>query len=70
MLNTFLLIHIFILSFYFQDADDELLSIEVYYESLCPDCQNFVTLQLYPTWKKLGKYFNPDLKPFGKAEVI
>lgn len=70
MLNTFLLIHIFILSFYFQDADDELLNIEVYYESLCPDCQNFVTLQLYPTWKKLGKYFNPDLKPFGKAEVI
>lgn len=50
-------------------ADDELLNIEVYYESLCPDCQNFVTLQLYPTWKKLGKYFNPDLKPFGKAEA-
>jgi len=50
-------------------TDDELLNIEIYYESLCPDCQNFVTLQLTPTWKKLGKYFNPDLKPFGKAEA-
>jgi len=50
-------------------SDDELLNIEIYYENLCPDSQNFVTLQLQPTWKKLGKYFNPDLKPFGKAEA-
>ena len=45
------------------------MSIEIYYEGLCPDCQNFITQQLQPTWKKLGKYFNPLLKPFGKGEV-
>ena len=49
--------------------DDE-MTIGVYYESLCPDCQNFVTKQLYPASKKLGKYFKAALKPFGKAEVL
>ena len=49
--------------------DDEMI-IGVYYESLCPDCQNFVTKQLYPASKKLGKYFKAALKPFGKAEVL
>ena len=46
------------------------MTIGVYYESLCPDCQNFVTKQLYPASKKLGKYFKAALKPFGKAEVL
>ena len=53
---------------FFKEADD-ILNVGVYYEALCPDCQNFVTLQLYPAWKKLGKYFKANLKPFGKAEV-
>jgi len=50
------------------ELKDDTLNIEVYYESLCPDCQNFITRQLKPTWKKLGKYFEPRLIPFGKAE--
>ena len=54
---------------YCKVQDDEMI-IGVYYESLCPDCQNFVTKQLYPASKKLGKYFKAALKPFGKAEVL
>ena len=46
------------------------MTIGVYYESLCPDCQNYVTKQLYPASKELGKYFNAAMKPFGKAEVL
>ena len=51
-------------------VQDDDMTIGVYYESLCPDCQNFVTKQLYPASKKLGKYFKAALKPFGKAEVL
>ena len=45
------------------------LTVTVYYESLCPDSQNFIANQLYPTWERLGKYFRIQFKPFGKATV-
>ena len=47
----------------------EKVVIEVYYESLCPDSQRFITEQLYPTWKTLGKYMEVKFFPFGKASV-
>ena len=52
----------------FQASSDK-LSIQVYYESLCPDSKNFITTQLYPTYQKLGKYLKVDFKPFGNADV-
>uniref|UniRef100_A0A1B0CG20 Putative gamma-interferon inducible lysosomal thiol reductase-like protein n=1 Tax=Lutzomyia longipalpis TaxID=7200 RepID=A0A1B0CG20_LUTLO len=40
----------------------------VYYESLCPDSQAFVTQQLYPAMKgPLGKFVDLKLVPFGKS---
>ena len=44
------------------------VSIEVYYECLCPDSVNFITRQLYPTYKTLGKYIDIELIPaFGEV---
>ena len=45
------------------------LSIQVYYESLCPDSIDFITQQLFPTFQKLGKYLTIEFKPFGNAKV-
>uniref|UniRef100_A0A1L8E355 Putative gamma-interferon inducible lysosomal thiol reductase-like protein n=1 Tax=Nyssomyia neivai TaxID=330878 RepID=A0A1L8E355_9DIPT len=40
----------------------------VYYESLCPDSQAFITQQLYPSMKgPLGKFVDLRLVPFGKS---
>jgi len=36
---------------FYSNADP--VSIELYYESLCPFCRQFITEQLYPTWNKL-----------------
>jgi len=49
-------------------GQEDLLTIQVYYESLCPDSKNFIVQQLYPTYQKLGKYLRIDFKPFGNAE--
>ena len=46
-----------------------LTTIQVYYESLCPDSVDFITKQLYPTYKKLGHHFEVEFKPFGFASV-
>ncbi|KAJ8985067.1 hypothetical protein NQ317_019750 [Molorchus minor] len=45
------------------------VTITVFYESLCPDCIDFVTNQLFPTYKKIGNDLNVDLVPFGNAEM-
>lgn len=44
-------------------------TVSVYYEALCYDSQQFYTKQFYPTYIKLGEYFNVDLLPYGKATV-
>lgn len=42
----------------------------MFYETLCPDSQAFITEQLYPTLKgPLGKFVNLKLIPFGKSNV-
>lgn len=43
--------------------------VELYYESLCPDCTGFITKQLYPTWNKLKgtQTLSISLYPFGNA---
>jgi len=44
--------------------------LDVYYESLCPDCSGFIERQLYPTWKLLGNMagiFTVALYPYGNT---
>ena len=46
--------------------------LDVYYESLCPDCSGFIERQLYPTWKLLGNMagiFTVALYPYGNVSI-
>lgn len=43
--------------------------VYVYYESLCPDSQAFITKQLYPSMKILKDHIDLHLVPFGKSTV-
>lgn len=46
------------------------MTLDVYYESLCPDSRNFLVNQLEPNWKNMSPYTDLRLIPFGKATVI
>ncbi|XP_078459671.1 gamma-interferon-inducible lysosomal thiol reductase-like [Lampetra fluviatilis] len=41
--------------------------LDVYMESLCPDCRDFFRGQLYGTWLLLGDIMNITLVPYGNA---
>ncbi|XP_072297958.1 gamma-interferon-inducible lysosomal thiol reductase-like [Eucyclogobius newberryi] len=49
-----------------QTADP--VKIELYYESLCPGCRNFITSMLYPTSVLLGDIMDLTLVPYGNAQ--
>ena len=44
-------------------------TLDVYYESLCPDSRRFIMTQLFPSWNKINSFVNVRLVPFGKASV-
>lgn len=46
------------------------VSIEVFYEALCPDSRSFLLTQLLPTYNKIPEAMNVQLIPYGKAKVI
>ncbi|KAL4218561.1 antigen processing and presentation of exogenous peptide antigen via MHC class I [Mactra antiquata] len=44
------------------------VNLTLYYESLCPDCKQFINDQLYNVWKTLGEdVVNLTLVPYGNA---
>ena len=45
------------------------ISVNLYYEALCPGCMNFVSHELYPMFQKLHKYVNLKLLPFGNTKM-
>ncbi|RUS87390.1 hypothetical protein EGW08_004844 [Elysia chlorotica] len=40
----------------------------LYYESLCPDCRQFITEMLYPHYSNLSSIMNLTLVPYGNAQ--
>ncbi|KAH9508278.1 Gamma-interferon-inducible lysosomal thiol reductase [Bulinus truncatus] len=44
-----------------------LVNFTVYYESLCPDCKNFITTMLFPSYQKISSIMNLSLVPYGNA---
>ncbi|XP_077374136.1 gamma-interferon-inducible lysosomal thiol reductase-like isoform X2 [Festucalex cinctus] len=46
----------------------EPVQLDVYYESLCPDCILYLTQVLYPTWVLLQDILSVHLVPFGNAQ--
>lgn len=49
-----------------QTADP--VKVGLYYESLCPGCQSFITSMLYPTSVLLGDIMDLTLVPYGNAQ--
>ena len=47
------------------------VKVTLYYESLCPDCKQFIQSQLWPTYQKLSSTGILDLEmvPYGNARV-
>ncbi|GFN89449.1 gamma-interferon-inducible lysosomal thiol reductase [Plakobranchus ocellatus] len=52
--------------FEWTDAADK-VELALYYESLCPDCQGFITGTLFPNFAKLSSIMNLTLVPYGNA---
>lgn len=50
-----------------QSGNADLVQFTLYLESLCPDCQDFVREQLFPTYKKLSTIIDLRLVPYGNA---
>ena len=45
------------------------LSLDIYYESLCPDSTRFISKQLGPMYEALGSDVTVNFNPYGFAEV-
>ncbi|XP_076322193.1 gamma-interferon-inducible lysosomal thiol reductase-like isoform X1 [Tachypleus tridentatus] len=52
-----------------EKVDAPPVHLGLYYESLCPDCRQFIVKQLWPTYSELSVILNLTLVPFGNAKV-
>ncbi|XP_059145725.1 gamma-interferon-inducible lysosomal thiol reductase-like, partial [Physella acuta] len=50
------------------DEEAAPVNFALYYESLCPGCENFITTMLFPTFQKIGSIMNLTLVPYGNAK--
>jgi len=53
-----------------RQANEDVLKVGVYFESLCPDSKAFITTQLYPAFGRLAKYLEVNFVPYGNAESV
>ena len=52
-----------------EDSNAKPVGIELYIESLCPDCKNFITDQLSPAFRNVLPIMNLTIIPYGNAMV-
>jgi len=45
----------------------QMVSVDVYYEALCPDSRDFIIHKLHPAWENLQEIMDLSLIPYGKA---
>ena len=53
-----------------KNYDPTVINVEIYYESLCPDCTNLISGQLNKSWHELAMtaaLFDVDMIPYGNA---
>lgn len=48
----------------------DLVNFTLYYETLCPDCREFVSGQLWKAFNAVGHIMNLTLVPYGNARVV
>merc|ERR1719154_46058 len=51
-------------------SNEESVTLDLFYEALCPDSIYFMVLQLFPTWQKFGTQLQINYKPFGFASWV
>ncbi|KAG4066482.1 hypothetical protein HA402_007118 [Bradysia odoriphaga] len=53
-----------------QKANDDKVIVSLYYETLCPDCIEFISKQISRAWKLMGSYFDIEFVPYGNAKTL
>nr|XP_039269319.1 gamma-interferon-inducible lysosomal thiol reductase-like isoform X1 [Styela clava] len=55
-----------------EDNDAQPVMLDLYFESLCPGCRQFITKMLYPTWKQFldTKILKIQLYSYGNAKEM
>ncbi|XP_032691603.1 GILT-like protein 1 [Odontomachus brunneus] len=48
-------------------SGNNIVNVDIYYESLCGDSKRFITTQLAPSYRQLKDYIHVTLIPYGKA---
>ena len=51
------------------EGEGERITVDLYYEVLCPDSRQFLLYQLYPAWQTMASIFTVNFIPYGKAFV-
>jgi hypothetical protein len=55
--------------FYTVKKDATLVNVTLYHESLCPDCVNFITTELWKAFTTVPNIFTITMVPYGNAMV-
>ena len=46
------------------------VNFTVYYETLCPDCKEFISDQVFKAYQQVSSIMNLTMVPYGNAKVV